>query len=503
MNLGNFIGPAYCGRVQEVAFERCLNLYLERTEVPGGKYEYALIGTPGTVDIPAWTFDGPLRGMYTASRDGKMYVVAGSKLYRMPTSEQDPPAYLGAISNLSTPVQMVDDGRYLGIVDGSTLYVMDLTDIASGFTTPLVGQKVKPNSIAFIQGVTYVNNTYADPTIKQPLTSALIYFSNLGDMSQWFLHVEGVTDDPNNIMFLDGKSNYPVLRMIRTSDRVFSFSARAFEVYAPSGDPNAPLASVGGSLNDIGIYAPNSAAVLADKAYWLGTTIHGGLSVYRSEGYNAERISTHGIEYQLNKIDCSDAIGWTTEFEGHKWYVLTMKGSDVSFVWDETSQSWHEAASRVAATDKQTIWDPIYATSVGKETYVGSALANRILRLDLDTYAEWDGRPIKRVRSGPIVWDDLKMVHHITLQLDMHGGNGTLNGQGRDPMVMMRYSDDCGETWSDEEWETSGRVGQYTSRVRWNRLGYAYNRIYEVTITDPVKVQLIGANVVTNSASRQ
>lgn len=503
MNYGNFIGPAYSGRVQEVAHERCVNLYLEKTEVAGGKYEYALIGTPGTVNIPSWTFPGVLRGMYTASRDGRMYVVAGNKLYRMPTDESDPPAYLAPLSALDTPVQMVDDGRYLGIVDGSVLYVMDLTNTSAGFTTPLIGQKVKPNSIAFIQGITYVNNTYADPLVKQPLTSALMYFSNLGNMAQWYLHVEGVPDDPNAIQYLDGKSNYPVLRMIRTSDRIFAFSARAYEVCAPSGDPNIPLASVGGSLNDIGIYSAYSAAVLADKVFWLGTTIHGGLAVYRSNGYNAERISTHGIEYQLNKIDASNAIGWTTEFEGHKWYVLTMKGSNLSLVWDDTTGAWHEAASRVSQTDAQTIWDPIYATSVGKETYVGSALANRVLRLNLETYTEWDGRFIKRIRSGPILWDDLRLVRHVTLQLDMHTGNGLLNGQGKDPMVMMRFSDDAGQTWSDEDWSPSGRTGQYTSRVRWNRLGMAYSRIYEVTISDPVKVQIIGANVVTDTAPRQ
>ena len=67
------------------------------------------------------------------------------------------------------------------------------------------------------------------------------------------------------------------------------------------------------------------------------------------------------------------------------------------------------------------------------------------------------------------------------------------------PNVMLRWSDDGGHTWSNEHWKGMGAVGQYFYRTIWRRLGMTVklrDRVYEVSGTDPIKIAIMGAELV-------
>jgi hypothetical protein len=69
---------------------------------------------------------------------------------------------------------------------------------------------------------------------------------------------------------------------------------------------------------------------------------------------------------------------------------------------------------------------------------------------------------------------------------------------GYDPQVMLRWSDDGGHTWSNEHWKSMGKIGQYSTRTIWRRLGMTTklrDRVYEVSGTDPVKIAIVGAEL--------
>jgi hypothetical protein len=59
---------------------------------------------------------------------------------------------------------------------------------------------------------------------------------------------------------------------------------------------------------------------------------------------------------------------------------------------------------------------------------------------------------------------------------------------------MLDWSDDGGHTWSAEHWRDIGAVGRYKDRVRWKQLGQSRDRVYRVTITDPVKRVILSAS---------
>src|SRR3989442_11056684 len=50
-------------------------------------------------------------------------------------------------------------------------------------------------------------------------------------------------------------------------------------------------------------------------------------------------------------------------------------------------------------------------------------------------------------------------------------GVGLASGQGSDPVVEMRYSDDQGRTWRHWRAASLGKTGEYGRRAVWQRLG--------------------------------
>jgi hypothetical protein len=75
---------------------------------------------------------------------------------------------------------------------------------------------------------------------------------------------------------------------------------------------------------------------------------------------------------------------------------------------------------------------------------------------------------------------------------------------GYNPQVMLRWSDDGGHTFSNEHWKSMGRIGNYGKRTIWRRLGATMkirDRVYEVSGTDPVRIYIMGAELLLSGTS--
>lgn len=95
--------------------------------------------------------------------------------------------------------------------------------------------------------------------------------------------------------------------------------------------------------------------------------------------------------------------------------------------------------------------------------------------------------PIRRMRRSPSIHDEDRWLFHQAFQIDLETGVGLVDGQGSDPQVMLRWSDDGGQTWSHEAWTSAGRMGEYTRRALWRRLGRSRDRVYETVVAEPVR----------------
>lgn len=69
------------------------------------------------------------------------------------------------------------------------------------------------------------------------------------------------------------------------------------------------------------------------------------------------------------------------------------------------------------------------------------------------------------------------------------------------PLVMLRWSDDGGHTWSNYHEKSCGKIGETGTRVIWRRLGMTVklrDRVYEVSGTDAVKIAIMGAEIIAS-----
>jgi hypothetical protein len=74
-------------------------------------------------------------------------------------------------------------------------------------------------------------------------------------------------------------------------------------------------------------------------------------------------------------------------------------------------------------------------------------------------------------------------------------GVGLQTGQGVNPQAMMRFSDDGAATFGTIRTTTIGAAGRYKNRAMWRRLGHARDRVYEVSVSDPVRRDVVGATL--------
>lgn len=68
------------------------------------------------------------------------------------------------------------------------------------------------------------------------------------------------------------------------------------------------------------------------------------------------------------------------------------------------------------------------------------------------------------------------------------------------PQVVLRWSDDGGHTWSNEQLASQGATGKTSQRVMWRRIGSTrrntgLDRVFEVSSDDDNQVALVGASI--------
>ena len=194
-------------------------------------------------------------------------------------------------------------------------------------------------------------------------------------------------------------------------------------------------------------------------------------------------------------------MAYTYQQDGHNFYVLIFPSANTTWVYDAATNAWHE---RAAWTNGDfTRHRSNCQMAFNNEIVVGDFQNGNIYAFDLDDYTDNNQiqKWLRSWRALPTGQNNLKRTTQHSLQLDLETGTGLNLGQGDDPQVMLRWSDDGGHTWSNEHWISIGKIGQFYRRAIWRRLGMTLklrDRVYEVSMTDPVKTAIMGAELIVS-----
>lgn len=470
------LGSSYVARSTNADDNRMVNLFPEL--LPEGGKEAAFLQRAPGLRLLATVGNGPIRGMW--SYGGLCYVVSGSTLYKMTTAYTA--TAIGGIAG-SGLVSMADNGVQLFIATGTKGYIYDNVALT----------------------LTQITDTDFEGATQVGYLDEMFVFTQPNSQNVWVTAIlDGTSVDGLDYAVVNGAPDN-LTAMIIDHREVWLFGSNSCEVWYNTGSLGSPLERIQGAFNEIGCAATFSVAKLDNSVFWLGSDARGKGIVYRANGYMGARVSTHAVEWQIQQYgDISDAIAYTYQQDGHAFYVLTFPSANATWVYDASTQMWHERAGFENGNFVRHRSN--CQVAFNGETIVGDYENGKLYALDLSTYDD-NGSPQKWLRSWralPTGANTLRRTTHHSLQLDCETGVGLNDGQGSDPQVMLRWSDDGGHTWSNEHWQGMGKIGKYGTRTIWRRLGMTTklrDRVYEISGTDPVKISINGAELLVSNTN--
>lgn len=467
-----FVGASNEVRSTNADTQRTVNCYLELDNA-SPRAPIALYGMPGLVSrftLPSARCRGSIAmGEYT-------YMVAGDAVYRISVVAG---AYvvtsIGNIASNTGPVSMAQNGEQVLIVDGVNGW------LATPTTFGQVADADFPNGV-------------------RQCTSQDGYFIATGNGTQRFYINETPRDGStwNGTDFASAEGS-PDLTIGCISDHreLWLFGAESAEPWVNTGQPDFPFSPSGNTFVEQGCAAASSIVAMDNTVFVLGRNQDGVAMVFRYDGYTPKRISSHAIEEAMQGYSTvSDAIGFTFQIIGHSFYVLTFPTADHTWVYDASTGEWIEWLWWESSTNTYHRHRAACCVFFNGEHLVGDWQTGEVYALDLDTYDD-AGDTIKRLRITQTTadTDNFSRLFFPRLQVDAQTGVGINAGQGSAPLLMLRYSNDGGNTWSNYRTASLGAMGQYGRRLMYSRLGSGRDRVWELSLTDPVRFAVFGAAV--------
>lgn len=468
MRFPGFIGPSYHLDSVAIDAQRSVNWYLRRTESGTGKEgeAAALIDRPGYDELVSVGAGLPQRGSIETTT-GAYYTVNGGKLFKISSSWVA--TEIGVLSTSTGHVSMADNGVSLVIVDGTYAYRVTLAD--DTFAALVDADLTSFNQVLYLDG----------------------YFIFIGETK---FQITGLLDTAIDALDFATSEGSPdaIVGGIVLERQLYIFNETTTEIFYNSGDADFPFARMEGAFLELGCAARFSIEKTKDQLFFVARDKNGAGLIYKARGANMEKISTHAIETKISEYgDITDAKAWVYQDEGSSFYVLNFADADTTWVYDITTGAWHE---RTYTNDGQQERDRGYSHAYAHSTHiVGDYETGSIYKMSREFKSD-NGDEIVCIRTCPHLYAENKMVRYKSFELDMEKGTGLDgSGQGTDPKAMLTFSNDGGFTYGNEHWADIGKIGQRSKRVVWRRLGSARGRVFKLTISDPVRRVLVGANL--------
>jgi len=467
MRLKGFANGAYRSQSLIAAGEKCINLFPER--VPSGnKTQMMLVPAPGMSEF-ATLPKAPGRGIFCER--GRLFAVGGNALYEIDSTGATVTAR-GDLVVDANPVTISTNGD-----GGEELLV---TSGGRGDILALDTNTFFPGEVNDITFAGQLDGFFAGLHVDAAAQTSTMKISESFDGQTW---------DGTQIAQRTAASD-PWQAMIIVKREIFLFGEKTGEVWFNARRSPFPFAQRSGAFFEVGIVAPFSLHKFGGSMAWLGRDEAGTGAVYWMNGYTPEEISTAALRWEISQYEeagrIDDAIGWGYEREKHRFYVLKFPSAGRTWVYDAETNLWHERGFWSSdAQDFLNYRPQLHAVAFGRNLVCDSD-SGKIYSLSSTVYRDVDDEELRRVRRSPHLSNENKRLFFPYFELECDRGVGLLEGQGSDPQVGLRYSNDGGSTWGETRFRSLGARGQTGTRVRWDMCGSGRDRVWELWSSDPV-----------------
>ncbi len=387
-----FIGPTFQDQSVTADNELCMNWYVEVLDASSKPQKAILLPRPGVstfCTLPTF----PVRGEF--SMQGRSFFVGGDTLYELTINPTDdwlsPTRPTGTATNRGTLATGVwpaticsngDGGGQLFITSGNNGYIYDL----SANTLTLV---VAAADMGFFLGGYFGRLDFSSSTFA---------LSALEDGTTW---------DPT--MFAQRSlAADPWVSCAVFHGELWLLGEQTSEVWQNIGGSSAfPFAPIPGAFLEQGCAAPFTVARVGGSIAWLGQNDQGRLTVCRSSGYQAQKISTHAIDYAIQQVpDQEHSDAFAEQVQGHEFYVLNLPASNQTWAYDAVTGLWAQRGYWNQATATFEVARPqVHSVAFGY-TLVGDRVTGDVLVQDIAYPQDTGGVAIRRVRRNQTLTDE-------------------------------------------------------------------------------------------------
>jgi hypothetical protein len=390
-----FVGPSYTNQSVKSECQTTLNWLPERDEVQPGKF--SMFPTPGLK--VAYNIVGATSVRQQFEINGRAFTIAGTSFVELFANGTQ--ITRGTVISDGTPAQMTGNPQQVLMTSAGNPYVFILgTNTFQRLAIPNGGSSAI-SRVAFSDGF----------FIALQANSAQWFVSALEDATNW---------DPLNTTIV---SVFPdnIVSLIVDHRDIWIFGRKITTVYYDSGNV-FPFDVLPSGTIEQGCIAMNTPVKLDNSVFWLGGDERGAGIVWRLQGYTPSRISTHAIEFAIqNYSTISDAIGYAYQAQGHAFYVLYFPTANKTWVYDVSTNMWHERAffsgGNYTAHRSQN-----HVFAFGKHL-VGDWNSGNIYEMNI-AFVDDFGNQIRRVRRAPHIEKENKWFKHVSMEVNLESGLG-------------------------------------------------------------------------------
>lgn len=470
VEIPGFVGPSNVAQSLIVDCERTVNMYFEASMSPASSTRYALYPIPGVQTLGTNISTG--KGRAHLSMDGREFAVIGTVFleidqYGVQTSR-------GTVADDGEPATISsngDGGLQLFITAGGNGYSYNLT------TNVLA-------AVAALAGVATMGASMDGFGLCLDSATSTVYISDLNDFTTW---------DPTQ--FIErSQAPDPWVSMAVSNKYLYLFGSQTSEPWYNAGTSPIPFQPTA-TLWNYGTAAPWSPVVNGANVAWIGSSAAGDNMVLKASGLTPEVVSTFATEYAFDNMpQVDDAIGDAFDYLGHTFFSFAFPFANQTWVYDESTNMWSEKGSWDTGTGEYNVWRPMFhAFAFGQHRFLDLEGAS-VYVMSADYSTDIDGTSgIRWLRRAPAMFSENQRLFFSTFELHIETGLGLTSGQGVNPQVMMRVSNDGGKTFGNERWRSAGALGEYGKRVRWTRCGSGRKRVFEISGSDPIPFRILGA----------
>jgi hypothetical protein len=449
---------------------RLLNMMAEPLP-PGSRSPFMLKPTPGLRLVQA-VGNGPIRAM--ASIPAYLYVISGSHAYRIQAGGFAP-VDLGDIGVLNAGPSQTDLRPTIAVGADQTVivvppraYVCNHNGLLQEITTgngnfPPEGA----SSVATIDGY-FVFTSF---------TGEYFFCSNL---------LTGLNFDSLDYSQSARRPDY-VRKAVVHNGELWLFGQDSSSVWYDAGAADFPFRERAGSTLEAGLGSYPTLTSIDGSLFFLGSD----RVVYRTQGYQAVRISTHPIEEQLSRyLNVAEITACAFVYEGHACYSLSLPnaaGGGRTFVYDAETKVWHERSS---APDGLGRWRAECAVQWGTVTLLGDATIGGLFAFDPDLGQD-NQAYLYRQAVLPAIVTHGPRAFMSRLEVEMEVGT-----VGQPYTMALDWSDDGGLNWSAQRPLELGASGDTLHRVVYNRLGSFRQRSLRLSGTGRLTIFGVDADVI-------